>query len=40
MRAVRVEEFGEPPVLAELPEPEPGLGEVRIAVHAAGAFGD
>lgn len=37
MRAVAVEEFGGPEVLkiVELPEPQPGAGEVRIRVHAA-----
>jgi NADPH:quinone reductase-like Zn-dependent oxidoreductase len=37
MRAVGVTEFGPPEVLrlVELPDPEPGGGEVRIRVHAA-----
>lgn len=37
MRAVAVESFGGPEVLKviELPEPQPGAGEVRIRVHAA-----
>jgi NADPH:quinone reductase-like Zn-dependent oxidoreductase len=37
MRAVGVTEFGPPEVLrlVELPDPEPGAGEVRIRVHAA-----
>lgn len=38
MKAVVVEVFGGPEVLklVELPEPQPGKGEVRIRVHAAG----
>ena len=38
MRLVRVEEFGGPEsvALAELPSPQAGPDEVRIAVHAAG----
>lgn len=37
MRAIAVEEFGGPEALkvVELPEPQPGAGEVRIRVHAA-----
>lgn len=37
MRAIAVEEFGGPEALKvlELPEPQPGAGEVRIRVHAA-----
>jgi NADPH:quinone reductase-like Zn-dependent oxidoreductase len=37
MRAVGVTEFGPPEVLhlVELPDPEPGPGEVRLRVHAA-----
>src|SRR5829696_242394 len=43
MRAVQIEEFGGPDVLqvVELPEPEPGPGEVLIEVARAGLnFGD
>ncbi len=38
MRAIRLHEFGPPENLAleELPDLEPSLGEVRIAVHASG----
>lgn len=38
MRAVVVEEFGEPGVLRvmDVPEPEPGPGQVRVSVSAAG----
>jgi NADPH:quinone reductase-like Zn-dependent oxidoreductase len=38
MRAVRFSEFGGPEVLeiADLPDPHPGAGQVRIAVRAAG----
>jgi len=38
MKAVRFNEFGGPEVLqiAELPDPRPGPGQVRIAVRAAG----
>ena len=38
MKAVRFSEFGGPEVLqiAELPDPRPGPGQVRIAVRAAG----
>jgi NADPH2:quinone reductase len=38
MKAVGVFEFGGPEQLevVELPEPEPGAGEIRIRVHAAG----
>lgn len=37
MKAIGLTEFGGPEVLTivELPEPEPGAGEVRIRVHAA-----
>jgi zinc-binding alcohol dehydrogenase/oxidoreductase len=37
MRALRLVEFGDPPrfELADLPEPEPGRGEVLIALRAA-----
>ena len=39
MRAVVIERFGGPDVLqvAEVPDPQAGPGQVRIAVHAAGA---
>jgi NADPH2:quinone reductase len=43
MRAVQVREFGAPEVLrvAEVEDPQPGPGEVLVAVEAAGAiFGD
>jgi len=38
MQAVRFSRFGDPEVLeiADLPDPHPGAGEVRIAVRAAG----
>ena len=36
MRAVRLEEVGEPLAAAEVPRPEPGAGEVLVAVKAAG----
>src|ERR1700744_1065570 len=38
MKAVRFSQFGGPEVLqiADLPDPHPGPGEVRIAVRAAG----
>ncbi len=38
MKAVRFSRFGGPEVLeiVEIPDPHPGPGEVRIAVHAAG----
>jgi NADPH:quinone reductase-like Zn-dependent oxidoreductase len=36
MKAIGLTEFGGPEVLkvVELPDPEPGAGEVRIRVHA------
>ena len=38
MRAIRVTAFGGPEVLtiAEVPDPQPGPGQVRVKVHAAG----
>ena len=38
MRAVQFSQFGGPEVLeiADLPEPQPGAGQIRIAVRAAG----
>ena len=38
MKAVRFSRFGGPEVLeiVDLPDPHPGLGQVRIAVRAAG----
>ena len=38
MRAVVVEEFGDPGVLrvADVPLPEPGPGQIRVSVAAAG----
>ncbi len=38
MRAVVITEFGDPDVLRveEVPDPEPGRGEIRVRVHAAG----
>ncbi len=38
MKAIRVEEFGDPEVikLAEVPDLQPGAGEVLVSVHAAG----
>ncbi len=38
MRAIRVQAFGGPEqlTLADVPTPEPGVGQVRVRVHAAG----
>jgi NADPH2:quinone reductase len=38
MKAIRVEEFGDPSVLrvAEVPTPQPGAGEVLVQLHAVG----
>lgn len=36
MRAVVIPGFGAEPELADLPDPEPGAGEVLVRVHAAG----
>lgn len=38
MKAIRVPEFGEPEVMevVEIPDPEPGPGQVTIRVHAVG----
>ncbi|KPC61926.1 NADP-dependent oxidoreductase [Streptomyces chattanoogensis] len=36
MRAVAVSAFGEPPQLMDLPQPEPGPGEVLVRLAAAG----
>ena len=38
MKAIRVHEFGEPEVLSydDLPLPEPGPGEARVKIAAAG----
>lgn len=36
MRAWAVDEFGADGSIHEVPVPEPGDGEVRVAVHAAG----
>ncbi|MBI3805202.1 MAG: NADP-dependent oxidoreductase [Nitrospirae bacterium] len=36
MRAIAVDRFGDTPTLHDLPRPEPGEGEVLIAVRAAG----
>lgn len=35
MRAIAIERFGEPPRLMDLPDPQPGPGEVLVAVDAA-----
>ncbi|GAA4484125.1 NADP-dependent oxidoreductase [Actinoallomurus oryzae] len=35
MRAIGIEHFGETPALKEVPVPEPGSGEVQIAIEAA-----
>jgi NADPH2:quinone reductase len=36
MRAVQVTEIGKPPVLADLPDPEPGQGEILVRIAACG----
>ena len=36
MRAAMVHEFGAPLVLADVPRPEPGPGQVLVRVEAAG----
>ena len=36
MRAIVVQKFGATPELAEMPVPEPGRGEVQVALDAAG----
>ncbi|MGZ4273040.1 MAG: alcohol dehydrogenase catalytic domain-containing protein, partial [Solirubrobacteraceae bacterium] len=38
MRGIQFSEFGGPEVLelVELPDPEPGPGQIRVAVRAAG----
>ena len=36
MRAVRIVEVGQPLALCEVPTPEPGPGEIRVKVQAAG----
>lgn len=36
MHAVVIKDFGLEPELAELPEPEPGPGELLVRIHAAG----
>ncbi|MEV0331156.1 NADP-dependent oxidoreductase [Nocardia sp. NPDC050717] len=36
MRAIVVQKFGAPPELADMPVPEPGHGEVQVALDAAG----
>src|SRR2546425_1109678 len=39
MKAVLLERTGVDPVIAEVPTPEPGPGEVRVAVSACGLCG-
>lgn len=39
MRAMRLRAYGVPPVLEDLPAPEPAAGEVRVAVRACGICG-
>ncbi|HEY6318331.1 MAG TPA: alcohol dehydrogenase catalytic domain-containing protein, partial [Acidimicrobiia bacterium] len=36
MRAIAVSEYGGSPALVELPNPEPGAGQLLIEIHAAG----
>jgi NADPH:quinone reductase-like Zn-dependent oxidoreductase len=36
MRAITVNEYGAPPALTEVPDPQPGPGQVLIRVEAAG----
>ena len=38
MKAIRIHTFGEPEVmqLEEVPDPQPGAGQVVVRVHAAG----
>lgn len=36
MRALRLDQFGQPPQLHETPVPEPGPGEVRVRIAACG----
>jgi NADPH:quinone reductase-like Zn-dependent oxidoreductase len=38
MKAIRIHTFGEPEVmqLEEVPDPQPGLGQVVVRVHAVG----
>ncbi|MFC2969693.1 NADPH:quinone oxidoreductase family protein [Acidimangrovimonas pyrenivorans] len=36
MRAFQIDTYGEPPVLRDVPQPEPGPGELRLKVAACG----
>ena len=39
MRAIAVNDYGTPPVLTDLPKPEPGPGEILVRVHASSING-
>ena len=36
MKAAVVREFGKPLTIDEVPVPEPGSGEIQVAIHASG----